>query len=142
MIVKIKKTHPDAKIPKYAKPGDAGADLVAVSKTYIHDGTNEYTEYDIGLSFEIPEGWEGEIRPRSSISNTGFILTNAPGTIDSQFRGSVKARFKRISGGVEYEVGDKICQLLIKPAPQVQFEEVTELSNTDRGTGGFGSSGS
>jgi len=139
--VKIKKLVSEAIIPQYSKPGDAGLDLVA---TYIkiEDHQNYgYYEYGTGLALEIPEGYAGLIFPRSSISNTGMILTNSVGVIDSGYRGEVRVRFKYVKGTKSYEVGDKIAQLIIIPYPIVEFEEVEELSNTDRGDGGFGSTG-
>lgn len=143
MKLRVKKLYAHAVMPIYAKPGDAGADIVATSKTSVYDihGSLKYIEYGTGLSFEIPEGYEGEVRPRSSISETCLMLSNSPGTIDSGYRGEVKARFKVLGQGREYEIGDKIFQLLIKPALQFSFEEVKELSITERGDGGFGSSG-
>lgn len=141
MKVKIKKLVPEAIIPQYSKPGDAGMDLVA---TYIkvEDHHNYgYYEYGTGLSVEIPEGYVGLVFPRSSISNTGMLLTNSVGVIDSGYRGEIRARFKYVSGTKSYEVGDKIAQLIIIPYPSIEFEEVEDLSQTDRGDGGFGSTG-
>ena len=137
MQVKIKKLHSDAVVPKYAKKGDAGLDLTAISKCqYEH-----YVEYDTGLAIEIPEGFVGLIFPRSSISNTSLILSNHVGVIDSGFRNSIKFRFKRINNGPEYYIGERIGQMIIIPYPKIEFEEVTELSTTDRGLEGFGSTG-
>jgi dUTP pyrophosphatase len=140
MKVKVKKLHKDSVIPKYAKSGDAGMDLVAVSKTE----TELYVEYDTGLSFEIPEGYVGLVFPRSSISKYHLSLANAVGVVDSGYRGSVTARFKKTldrAWATEYNVGDRIAQIIILPYPQVEFEEAEELSNTERGAGGYGSSG-
>lgn len=145
MKVKIKKLHPDAVIPKYAKDGDAGMDLVATSKGYDEFG-NIY--YGTGLAIEVPKHYEAEIRPRSSISKYELILVNSPGTIDSGYRGEIIVKFRMLTGGHNktntestYGVGDKIAQLLIKPAPEFSFEEVEELSETERGDGGFGHTG-
>lgn len=140
MKIKIKKTHPDAVIPKYAKFGDAGCDLTAISKTE----NDLYIEYDTGLSFEIPEGYVGLVFPRSSISKYHLDLANAVGVIDSGYRGSVTARFKKTidkAWANEYNIGDRIAQIIVLPYPQVEFIEVEELSNTERGSGGYGSSG-
>jgi dUTP pyrophosphatase len=139
MKVKIKKLHPDAVVPKYAKEGDAGLDLVAVNGIKYANG---YIEYQTGLSFEIPEGHVGLIFPRSSISNHSLSLTNSVGVIDSGYRGEVKFRFRDLKNGTIYKVGDKIGQLIIIPYPQIELEEVEELEESERGTGGFGSSGS
>jgi dUTP pyrophosphatase len=82
--VKIKKLHPGAVIPSYAKTGDAGLDLVATSRTFTNEDGYGYVEYGTGLSLEIPEGYYGAVVPRSSISKTGMFLANSPGTIDSK----------------------------------------------------------
>ena len=138
MKVNIKKLHPDAVIPKYGKPGDAGMDLVATSKKL--EGEN--LVFGTGLAFAIPEGFVGLIAPRSSISRTNMLLTNNLGIIDSGYRGEVMAKFKYIGNeNVEYDIGDKIAQIIIMPYPQIEFEEVNELSSTERGSGGFGSTG-
>jgi dUTP pyrophosphatase len=145
MKVKIKKLHENAVIPKYAKPGDAGLDLIAISSKILVDSlTDEDTkvEIDSGIAVEIPEGYVGLIFPRSSIKGTGVRLTNCVGVIDSGYRGSIKAYFDIIDKSlVYYEKGNKFAQLLILPYPQIEFEEVDELSETERGTGSYGSSG-
>jgi dUTP pyrophosphatase len=137
MKVKIKKLHVDAVIPKYAKDGDAAMDLVAVS--FIE--TNEKLIYDTGLAFEIPEGYVGLVYSRSSVIKTSLRLANCVGIIDSSYRGSVKLVFDHCCSGGQYKVGDRIGQIMIMPYPQIEFEEVDELSETDRGVGGFGSTG-
>ena len=140
MKIKIKKLHKDAVIPKYSKSGDAGCDLVAVGKIE----TDLYIEYDTGLAFEIKEGYVGLVFPRSSISKYHLSLANAVGVVDSGYRGSVTARFKKTldrAWATEYNVGDRIAQIIILPYPQVEFVEADELSNTERGSGGYGSSG-
>ncbi len=145
MKVKIKKLHPDAIIPKYAKSGDAGLDLVAVSCNVLEDSmTGEETKVvvDSGIAVEIPEGYVGLIFPRSSIKSTGVRLTNCVGVIDSGYRGSIKAYFDIIDSSlVYYEKGDKFAQLLILPYPSIEFEETQELTETERGASGYGSSG-
>ena len=145
MEIKIKKLHPNAIIPKYAKDGDAGLDLVAVScKVLVDSLTDEDTkvEVDSGIAIEIPKGYVGLIFPRSSIKGTGVRLTNCVGVIDSGYRGSIKAYFDIVDKSlVYYEKGDKFAQLLILPYPQIEFKEVNELSETERGDKGFGSSG-
>lgn len=139
MKVKIKKLHPDAVIPKYAKEGDAGMDLVAVSIK----NESGILVYDTGLSFEIPYGYVGLLFPRSSISKTSLNLTNSVGVIDSGYRGSVMFKFNQDYQFPEpiYQRGDRIGQLIIMPYPQIEFEEVEELSETERGSGGYGSTG-
>lgn len=138
--VKIKKLHKDAVVPKYAKSGDAALDLTAVSIDHISEDT---VKYDIGLAFEIPEGYVGLIYPRSSICKKDLILSNSTGVVDSGYRGSVQAFFKKTKGMRSncYAVGDRICQIMIVPYPKVELIEVEELSETERGQGGFGSSG-
>ena len=164
MKVNIKKVHPDAKIPTYAKPGDAGMDLTAVSRVFVDrsaEGKPDYIEYDTGLAFEIPEGFVGFLFPRSSNSNVDMYLSNHVGVSDSQFRGTVKFRYKIDHDYDEFielkddkciyyyndlecystihQVGDRIGQLIILPYPQIEFVEVDELSETERGESGFGS---
>lgn len=143
MKVKIKKLHPDAVIPKYAKPGDAGLDLVAVSLDFDDFGN---MEYDTGLAIQIPDGYVGLIFPRSSIHKVTQTLSNSVGVIDSGYRGSIKFKYKptlKYGGGEvqTYEIGDKIAQIIIIPYPQIELEEVEELTQTERGASGYGSSG-
>lgn len=138
MIIKIKKLHPDAIIPKYAHEGDAGMDVAAISKTVYYN--QEFIEYGTGLSFEIPEGYACLVFPRSSISNKSLSLCNAVGILDSGYRGELKIRFYKI-GKEEYNVGEKIAQIIIIPFPKVEFEESNNLSETSRGDGRFGSTG-
>lgn len=139
MNIKIKKLHERSVIPKYAKPGDAGLDLTAVNISIVDNKTHGYIEYDSGLAVEIPEGYVGLVYPRSSVSDTGLILSNSVGVIDSGYRGSIKCRFKAIPNTNIYGVGDRFAQLVIMPYPSITFEEVEELSDTERGDGGYGS---
>ena len=139
MKVKIKRLHKDAVIPSYAKPGDAGLDLVATS---IISFDKEQVTYGTGIAVEIPEGFVGLVFPRSSIRKYEQYLSNSVGVIDSGYRGEIQATFNsRYYADVKYQVGDKIAQLLILPYRSIEFEEATELSSTDRGEGGFGSTG-
>ena len=140
MIVNIKKIHPDAVIPSYAKNGDAGMDLVATS--IISEEVFQIT-YGLGIALEIPEGFVGLVFPRSSIRKTDLSLTNCVGVIDSGYRGELQATFRKERGVAsrKYEVGDRVVQLMIIPHPTIEFNEVNELSNTERGEGGFGSTG-
>jgi dUTP pyrophosphatase len=140
MEIKIKKLNEKAVIPKYAAPGDAGMDLTATSMEVVDESTYGYVEYGTGLAMEIPEGHYGAIVPRSSISKKGMILANTPGTIDSGYRGEIKVRFKWIHGTAIYDVGERMAQIIIMKYPEVTFVE-GELSDTDRGAGGFGSTG-
>jgi dUTP pyrophosphatase len=137
MKVKIKKLHPNAVIPVYAKPGDAGLDLTAISESWNEN--NSMVTYDTGLAVEIPEGHVGLLFPRSSVSKTTLNLANSVGVIDSGYRGSIMLKFRYLEEGAVYDVGDRVGQLLILPYPAIEFEEVEELSSTERGEGGFGS---
>ena len=137
--VKIKKLDPKAIIPSYAKPGDACMDLTAISEVIVEEGGYGYVEYGTGLSFEVPENYVMLIYPRSSVSNQGLLLSNSVGVVDSGYRGEVKFRFKWIKGTNKYNVGDRVGQFMIIPRPIIDLEEVEELSETERGSGGFGS---
>ena len=137
MKVRIKKLSENAVIPTYAKEGDAGMDLVA---TRIINERLDSITYGTDIALEIPEGFVGLVFPRSSIRKTDLILSNSVGVIDSGYRGEIQATFKR-SGVYAYAVGDRICQIMIIPHPPIEFEEADELSDTERGEGGFGSTG-
>ena len=152
MKVNVKKLHSNAIIPTYAKHGDAGMDLTAISKEYDEHGN---VCYGTGLAFEIPNGFAGFLFPRSSNTKKDLILGNSVGVIDSGYRGEVVFKFKLVmncqkfekakqdgSAGFHldvYNVGDRIGQIIIMPYPQIEFNLVDELSETDRGVGGFGS---
>jgi dUTP pyrophosphatase len=150
MQVRVKKLHPDAVIPSYAKAGDAGMDMVAISADISKDGL--FIEYGTGIAVEIPEGYVGLMFPRSSLSKTTMVLSNHVGVIDSGYRGEIKFRFKDLNMQQEfdgqwygdetvYEVGNKIGQLVILPYPQIELVETDELNDSERGADGFGSSG-
>jgi dUTP pyrophosphatase len=143
MKVNIKKLHPDAVIPTYAKKGDAGMDLVATS---IISETHTQITYGLGIALEIPNGFVGLVFPRSSIRKTRLQLSNSVGVIDSGYRGELQATFNKITTTLEnqkndYKVGDRVAQIMIIPHPSIDFQEVEYLSNTQRGEGGFGSTG-
>lgn len=140
--VKMKRLSPNAVIPTYAREGDAGLDLVAVDRRF--DMLHNYVEYDTQLAVEIPRGCVGLVFPRSSVSKMDLVLANGVGVIDSGYRGSIKIRFKTINGASServYNEGDKVAQLVIVPIPNVIVDEVDELSESERGDGGFGSTG-
>jgi dUTP pyrophosphatase len=137
MKVKFKKLHPEAKYPRKAHTTDAGFDLSAISSK--PDG--DILTMGTGLAIEIPKGYAGLIFPRSSIFKTQSILSNSVGLIDHGFTGEITFKFYRSFENLEYKIGDRIGQLLIIPYPQIEFEEVNELSESERGTSGFGSSG-
>ena len=139
--IKVKKLRPDAVIPTKAYPTDAGFDLTAVWSGWSN--THKVFEYGFGLSFEIPEGYVGLIFPRSSIYRKDLFLTNCVGVIDAHYRGEVTAKFKSTTDSIpdSYNVGERVAQLVLMPIPQVSFVETDELSETDRGSGGYGSTG-
>lgn len=157
MKVKFKKLHQDAVLPSYAKAGDAGLDIVAVSDGKFVDSEEGdklfyYVEYDTGLAVEIPDNHVGLIFPRSSLSKTVLLLSNHVGVIDSGFRGEIKFRFKvdanilayrnvNKDNAAVYKKGDRIGQLVIVPYPLVEPEFADELSDSERGDNGFGSTG-
>lgn len=138
MQIKFKKLRPEAVTPKRGTPGSAGFDLTA---TYIRKDCGEdfLYRYFTGIAVEIPTGYIGLIFPRSSIFRTGMLLTNGVGVIDSDYRGEIQAVFAGTKP--TYKVGDRICQLVVVPIPDVEYIEVEELSETERGTGGYGSTG-
>jgi dUTP pyrophosphatase len=140
MKVKIKKLHPLAVIPTYAKSGDAGMDFVATK--VISEETYSIT-YGTDIAMEIPEGFVGLVFPRSSIRKYELNLSNSVGVIDSGYRGELQATFRKTHGDASetYNVGDKIFQMVIIPHPIVELIEVDELSDSERGEGGFGSTG-
>lgn len=134
--VKFKKLHEDAVAPGYAKDGDAGLDLTATHMTF----EESFIEYGTGIAVEIPNGYVGLVFPRSSVSKKeNFYLKNSVGVIDSGYRGEIKLRFNKSDN--YYQAGEKVGQLIIIPYPTIELEEVDELSSTDRGQGGFGSTG-
>lgn len=141
VTIKIEKVHPRAELPKKAHSTDAGYDLVAADR----NATDMYVEYDLGFRTEIPEGYYAEIVPRSSISNYDMIMCNAPGIIDSAYRGNWKVRFKVVKDRRNtkraniYKQGERIAQVIFRKEEQVSFEEASVSKISERGTGGFGS---
>lgn len=139
MKVKIKKLHPNAVIPSYAKDGDAGMDLTAVSIALDKNGN---VVYGTGLAFEIPDGYVGLLFPRSSNTKKDLVLMNSVGVLDSGYRGEVTFKFRPLKErSIGYEKGDRIGQIIIMPYPYIEFEEADELSKTERGANGYGSTG-
>lgn len=164
MKVKIKKLSSDAVLPRYMKADDSGMDLVATSMVFDKEGN---ITYGTSLAFEIPVGYVGLIFPRSSNASKDLVLSNSVGVIDPGYRGEVKLKFKPsgyfatredsqesdsyefICFGKEspeeedecqvYAVGDRIGQIIIIPRPHIEWEEVFELTSTERGEGGYGS---
>ena len=150
MKVRIKKLSQNAVVPRYAKPGDAGMDLTAVSRCFDECGC---IVYGTGLAFEIPEGYVGLIFPRSSNAKKCLALTNSVGVIDSGYRGEVMFKFRPLldfdmaetseyyNSHKIYEVGERVGQIIIVPYPHIEFVESDSLSETERGEGGFGHTG-
>lgn len=149
MKVRIKRLYEDAKLPTKAHADDAGYDLYAYSTSY--DGDN--VVYGVGVAMEIPKGYVGLVFPRSSNAKKDLLLSNSVGVIDSGFRGEILLKFKAslilekpdlAFAPLEvkkYEIGDRIGQIIIMPYPEIEFVESDELSETERGTGGYGSTG-
>lgn len=144
MEVKFKKLSDKAVTPTYAYDGDAGLDLTAVSvNSEINECGQFVIVYHTGLALEIPKGYVGLLFPRSSIANKSLVLTNCVGVVDSNYRGEVLLKFKNTTGDsvpAVYPIGAKIAQLIIMPYPTINLIESDELSKTERGEGGYGSS--
>jgi len=140
VLVKVKKLDSSAVVPTYSKVGDAGMDLTITREI---ENTTFSVSYGFGIAMEIPKGFVGLIFPRSSIRNQDLILSNCVGVIDSGYRGELQATFKKTNGldSIKYKVGERGAQIVILPYPTIYMTEVPELSNTERGTGGFGSTG-
>lgn len=153
--VRIKKLSENAIIPNYAHDGDAGMDLTAVS--YNYNKEYDYWEYKTDLAIEIPTGYVGLIFPRSSNSKKDVYQVNSVGVGDSLYRGNYTIRFKyrdkenkfinaikKLFGKEQkppYEIGNRIGQIIILPYPHINFQVVDELTETERGEGGYGSTG-
>ncbi len=130
-------------LPSYKTSGSAGADICAFLEEAIILKVGQRCAVPTGLYFEIPDGYEIQIRPRSGLAlNNGVTCLNAPGTIDSDYRGEVKVTLINL-GDKDFEInnGDRIAQMIVAPVVQCNFEITTELSSTERGIGGFGSTG-
>jgi len=140
--VKFRKLHIDAKAPVKGSEHAAGYDLTA---TTVND-VNGFLIVSCGLAFEIPQGYAGYLFPRSGIANKDLILSNCVGVIDSDYRGEVLAKFRTTSQREgfpnNYKVNERFAQLIIMPVPEVEYTEANELSDTARGAGGYGSTGS
>lgn len=143
--LKVKKLHEGAVIPKYATTGSAGFDLCARLDTPVFVGPGECVKIGTGLAFSVPENHVMIAAPRSGLgANKGLVLGNLIGVIDSDYRGEVTlAVWNRNVGGDPIQVndGDRIIQAMIIPVQQVSIEEVSELDETERGSGGFGHTG-
>ncbi len=141
MKVLFKRLRPDAELPAYARPGDAGMDLRSVEDTVVPRGGR--TLVKTGLAMQLPPGYEAQVRPRSGLAlKHGVTVLNTPGTIDSGYRGEVGVILANF-GDSDFPVakGDRIAQLVIAPVTQADVEETDTIDETDRGAGGFGSTG-
>lgn len=143
LTVKILRLHPDAKIPKYATPFAAGLDISACNETDVTLLPQSVALIPTGLAIELPIGYEAQLRPRSGLALKNAIsLPNSPATIDADYRGEIKIIL--INHGKEpftVKKGDRIAQIVIAKVEQADFVEVLSLSETERGEGGFGHTG-
>lgn len=141
--VQIRRLRPDAIVPRYQTVDAAGMDLHAALDQPMQIAPGAVVAVPTGLAMAIPRGWEGQVRPRSGLArNHAVTVANAPGTLDSDYRGPVMVLL--INLGREpftIEHGDRVAQLVIAPVAQAELVEVDELSVTERGAGGFGSTG-
>lgn len=139
--VKATKCHDDATLPTYATDGSAGLDLYSVTVGTVFPGRRKVIE--TGIKLEIPPGYEAQVRPRSGLAfNHGVTVLNAPGTIDSDYRGEIKVvLFNHGEYPIPVEVGTRVAQIVIAPVTRARLVEDDDLSETDRGEGGFGSTG-
>jgi len=140
-MIKVKKLHPDARIPTYAKKGDAGADLYAYEDVTLTTGARFLMP--TGIAIAMPSSWVGLVHPRSGLAaRAGVTVLNSPGTVDSGYRGEIKVNLINL-GHLTYTVrkGDRIAQIVFQRFEQGDFLEVAELDITDRGEGGHGSTG-
>ena len=141
MTLRFKKIHPDAVLPSYAHPSDAGMDVRSVADLTIAPGTRALVP--TGLVMLLPPLYEAQVRPRSGLAlKSGITVLNTPGTIDSGYRGEVGVILMNL-GDSEFQVkkGDKIAQIVIAPVTQPEIVETDSIDETDRGAGGFGSTG-
>jgi dUTP pyrophosphatase len=139
MQLKIKKLHPNAVLPKRAHSTDAGLDLTATSL----EVKDNQAIYGTGIAVDIPEGYVGLLCARGSICKKDLILNNGIGIVDSGFSGEVKAIFNstNMKSKPIYELGERVCQLVIVPCMLWDVQEVSDLPKSDRGSGSHGSSG-
>ena len=141
MQLRVKKLNPAATLPSYAREGDAGLDLFAVKQIVIEAGKSALVP--TGIAIELPPGTEAQVRPRSGLAlKHALTVLNTPGTVDEGYRGEVGVILIN-HGAQPFEVraGMKIAQLVIAPRLSVDVVEVDVLSDTERGSGGFGSTG-
>lgn len=158
--IKVKRLTESAKLPEKAHPTDAGADLFY---TYVEIDANNNVVYHTGIAIEIPKGYVGLLFPRSSVAKKDLTLANCVGVVDSNYRGEVILKYRAVFRGIDlclerkkaiiynrsnlsslskiYGEGERVGQIIVIPYPETEYEEVKELTETDRGEGGFGSTG-
>ena len=141
VMVAVARRHPNARLPSYAHPGDAGLDLSSVADVDIPPGGR--AAVPTGLALGIPDGWVGLIHPRSGLARRhGLTVANAPGTIDAGYRGEIEVLLVNLGDEtVTIGVGDRVAQLVMQRVGNATVVEVDDLGETVRGYGGFGSTG-
>jgi len=140
--LQFKKLDPSVNMPSYGSKDAAGLDIEANESTSIYVNTSKII--GTGLAVEIPDGYELQVRPRSGLSaKTGLMICNSPGTIDSDYRGEIKIIMRNVDRDRSYRInkGERIAQLVLAPVVRASVEEVQELSSTERGENGLGSTG-
>lgn len=143
VVVPLRRLDPDLPVPTYARHGDAGADLVARTGVVLAPGGGR-AAVPTGVALAIPFGYAGFVQPRSGLArNHGVTCLNTPGLIDAGYRDEVSVLLVNTDPDVPYEVrrGDRIAQLVIQPVAEARFTEREQLADSERGLGGFGSSG-
>jgi dUTP pyrophosphatase len=141
MTLKFKRIHPEATLPAYAHEGDAGMDVRSVEELEILPGARALVH--TGLVMMLPPGWEAQVRPRSGLAlKHGVTVLNTPGTIDAGYRGEVGVILANF-GSEPFRVakGDKVAQIVVAPVVRAGIVEAAEVDDTERGAGGFGSTG-
>jgi dUTP pyrophosphatase len=141
MTVAFKRLVPEAILPSYAHPGDAGMDLCSAESLVVPPGKRALVH--TGLAMALPRGYEAQVRPRSGLAlKRGITVLNTPGTIDEGYRGEIGVILANF-GDEEFKVekGDRIAQMVVVPVTQAEITEVADLDATQRGEGGFGSTG-
>lgn len=141
MQLQVQRVHPDAVVPAYAHPGDAGLDLTSVEAVRLPAGGRAAVR--TGLAIAVPDGWVGLVHPRSGLARRhGVTVANAPGTIDAGYRGEVLVLLVNLgTDDVELAAGERVAQLVLQEVARAEVVEVEQLDDTARGSGGFGSTG-
>lgn len=140
-VLQVRRLDPDVPLPSYAHPGDAGLDLASAEDRVLEPG--ERVALSTGIAVAVPDGWVGLVHPRSGLSlRDGVTVVNAPGTVDSGYRGELKVLLVNLGDRpVEITRGERVAQLVLQRVGHAVVEEVDDLDDTARGAGGFGSTG-